>query len=257
MKDNVYQHFRQSEKEFIDQVLNARAFAEDTYAPKLLDFLNPRQQHIVQSIIGTLGDVQADFFGGSPQNERKRALIYPSYFSPGQSDFQIRLYDVEYPRKFVSLDHRQVLGSILATGLKREKFGDILVSEDRIQLFCAEEIGDYLCAQMTKVGKAAVKLLPAKESIQPEEEWKEKEASVSSLRLDAVLSSILNMSRQKVQTLISRGLVQVNWAEAEEASFQCEEGDVMSIRGFGRCKLLVIEGKTKKEKWRIKAGLLK
>ena len=48
----VYQHFRPEEKEFIDQVIDWRINVEDTYAPKLTDFLDPRQQFILRSIIG-------------------------------------------------------------------------------------------------------------------------------------------------------------------------------------------------------------
>ena len=50
--DNIYQHFRSEEKDFIDQVIQWKQFVEDRYAPKLVDFLDPRQIHILKSIIG-------------------------------------------------------------------------------------------------------------------------------------------------------------------------------------------------------------
>lgn len=40
---NIYQHFRPEEREFIDQVLNWKNIVENTYAPKLTDFLDPRE----------------------------------------------------------------------------------------------------------------------------------------------------------------------------------------------------------------------
>jgi RNA-binding protein YlmH len=43
----------------------------------------------------------------------------------------------------------------------------------------------------------------------------------------------------------------VNWKTVESASFECREGDTLSVRGYGRSKVAVIEGKTKKDKWRI------
>jgi RNA-binding protein YlmH len=49
-------------------------------------------------------------------------------------------------------------------------------------------------------------------------------------------------------------LVKVNWTLIENPSFECKEGDIISVRGHGRSKIMGIEGKTKKEKWRIIAG---
>ena len=49
---SIYQHFRPEEREFIDQVLNWKEYVENNYAPKLTDFLDPREQQIVKMIIG-------------------------------------------------------------------------------------------------------------------------------------------------------------------------------------------------------------
>ena len=85
----------------------------------------------------------------------------------------------------------------------------------------------------------------------------EKVTTVSSLRLDVVLAAIYNDSRQKAQTLIKSNHVKVNWKTVENASFEVEAGDVISARGYGRSKLLSIEGRTKRDKWRISVGILK
>ena len=49
---SIYQHFRPEERGFIDQVLNWKDFVENKYAPKLTDFLDPREQQILKMIIG-------------------------------------------------------------------------------------------------------------------------------------------------------------------------------------------------------------
>lgn len=79
---SIYQHFRPEEREFIDQVLEWKREAAEMYAPKLTDFLDPREQEIVQSIVGGHDDTAAFFFGGTDQSERKRAYICPGYFTP-------------------------------------------------------------------------------------------------------------------------------------------------------------------------------
>ena len=126
----IYQHFRPEEKEFIDQVIDWRINVEDTYAPKLTDFLDPRQQFHPELHFGENEDVRHQLFGGQDDSERKRALIFPEYYQPTDDDFQIGLYEIDYPQKFISLNHPMVLGSIMALGLKRDKFGDIIVNNE-------------------------------------------------------------------------------------------------------------------------------
>ncbi len=253
---SIYQHFRPGERDFINQVLNWKAYVEQTYAPKLTDFLDPREQQIVKMIIGQQLEVKWSFFGGSPYTERKRALLYPEYFQSEDGDYKIKLYEIEYPNKFINLAHRDVLGSLMSLGLKREKFGDIVSVGERLQFYCAEEIGDYVRMQLQTVGRAAVQLIeqPLSESIAHEDLWHEKVVLISSLRLDTVVASIFQLSRQKSQSLINSGFVKVNWTSIENTSFECGEGDTISVRGFGRGKLFSIEGKTKKEKLRISVG---
>lgn len=253
---NIYQHFREEERLFIDRVLHWKSFVEDSYSPKLVDFLDPREQYIVQSVIGTNSFVQVSFYGGFEESERKRAIIYPDYFSASEEDYQIQLFEINYPRKFVKMEHPKILGSLMSLGLKREKFGDILISHDRAQFFSAKEVGEYIKQQLTSIGRTPVSVrdISLQEAIPTKENWTELVLTVSSLRLDNLLSSIYSLSRQKAQTLIKQGLVKVNWKIVEEASFQCEMGDVISARKFGRSKLMSIDGKTKKDKWKIIVG---
>ncbi|MEK3887046.1 YlmH family RNA-binding protein [Bacillus sp. FSL K6-3431] len=254
----IYQHFRPEEKDFIDQVVGWREYVERTYAPKLTDFLDPRQQFILSSLLGENNDVCFQFFGGTEICERKRACIFPDYYEWNIEDFQIGLYEIDYPRKFVQIDHRMVLGSIMSLGLKRDKFGDIIVNGDRIQFFMAEEVENYILFELNQIGKAKVLIQKqVSDPITSDEQWRESEKTTSSMRLDVILAAAYNISRQKSQTFIQQGLVKVNWEKLEQPAFECMESDVLSVRGLGRCKIIEIQGKTKKDKWRIKIGVLK
>lgn len=253
---NIYQHFRSEERDFIDQVLEWKEYVVNTYSPKLSDFLDPREQQIALTIIGTQSDIKINFFGGLAENERKRAFIYPDYYPIEESDFQIQLFEIDYPTKFVTIGHPQVLGSIMSLGLRRGKFGDILIKNERVQFFVGKEISDYMMLQLTKIGRATVSLkeVPLKEGLEIEDHWQELTTTVSSLRLDTVISAILNLSRQKSQDYIKHGLVKVNWTTIENPAFECDVADMISVRGYGRTKIISLEGKTKKDKWRIVAG---
>ncbi|PLS06478.1 YlmH family RNA-binding protein [Neobacillus cucumis] len=253
---NIYQHFRPEEREYIDQVLQWKSNVEQQYAPKLTDFLDPREQHILNMLIGEHGEVKCELFGGTSGLERNRALIYPDYLVPNEDDFQISLFEIQYPRKFVTIEHRQVLGTLMSLGLKRGKFGDILISEGRVQFFAATEISQFIKNNVESIGRAGVKLVETniENAIASSELWDEKDLTVSSLRLDTVISGMYNLSRQKSLAFIQHGLVKVNWTLIENPSFQCEEGDMISVRGQGRAKIMGLDGKTKKDKWRITIG---
>jgi RNA-binding protein YlmH len=256
MEMSIYQHFRQDEHEFIDQVLEWKETVINQYAAKLTDFLDPREQEIVSSVIGSNEDVLLAFHGGAGGAERKRALLHPSYLVPSPEDFQLKAYSISYPDKFVQIEHRQVLGSLMGVGLKRSKFGDIYFHNKQVQVMLCEEVSAFVEMQFKEVGRVKVSLseVPLAELQIQEAHWEENSTTAASLRLDVIIASIYNLSRQKAQLLIGAKKVKVNWKLVEQTAFECQECDIISVRGFGRSRLITIDGKTKKDKWRIIVG---
>ena len=90
---SIYQHFRPEEKEFIDQVLNWKEHVEDTYAPKLTDFLDPREQQILKNIIGQDREVSNSNFLVEQMIQRENErLLYPDYYSPNMK----KIFNMSY-----------------------------------------------------------------------------------------------------------------------------------------------------------------
>lgn len=162
---------------------------------------------------------------------------------------------MRYPSKFVQLEHPDVLGALLSLGLGREKFGDIRLDNSTAQFAIASEVEDYVRANLTSIGKVKVyvEALNSSEMLLPNEEvWTDEMMTVSSMRLDTVIASVFNISRQKSAALINSGKVKVNFTIRENISFELHELDLLSIRGFGRFMIKAIEGRTKK----IKSALI-
>lgn len=257
--DHIIQHFRKEEQPFIEQVVGWQREVEDRYAPKLTDFLDPRQRYIVQAIIGQSSDLKTFCEGVFGDAERQRVYIAPSYFVAEQQDFQITIFTIKYPTKFVQVKHSDVLGALISLGLDRSKYGDIRVDENVIQFAVATEVADYIRANLTSVGKVKVHAEEVSEQtplIQLQEEWNEKNVTVSSMRLDVIIATVANISRQKAQNLIAAGKVKVNWTIRDQTSFEVQEGDIISARGIGRMKVIMSEGRTKKDKIRLQVGQL-
>ncbi|MHC5269052.1 YlmH family RNA-binding protein [Enterococcus sp. LJL98] len=259
MNANVYQHFRNDERPFIDLVGDWLEQVSFQYAPYLTEFLDPRQAYILETLIRQESDLSFQFWGGYEAAERKRCLIYPDYYEPTQEDFELSLFEVNYPKKFTQLSHGKVLGTLIGSGVKREMFGDILSDGEHWQVFLAAEVASYVQLQVTKMGNVTVRLEPRNytQILTPKDGWSEEKTTVSSLRLDTVISTVFNISRQRSKQLIEAGKIKINWVEVQRPDFMLDLLDIVSIRGFGRIQLQGIEGKTKKEKIRLTLGVLR
>jgi RNA-binding protein YlmH len=250
---DIYSHFRKDEKDFIDYILDLKDIVENQFIIKRTSFLTPREQNIMMSIIGLKGQLGVKFNGGLENTERKRGIIYPEYLPVDESDFMLTFFEVKYPTKFHAIDHRDVLGSLMALGLKREKFGDILIKDNRIQLVVASEIASYIKLQIKQIGKSPVDIyeIDKKDLIETGNEWIEKKGTISSNRLDVVLSEVYNLSRQKSQDFIRSKNVQVNYKIIEKQDYLVENDDLISLRKHGRVKILSICEKTAKDRLRV------
>ncbi|MBC1795260.1 RNA-binding protein [Listeria booriae] len=257
--EGIYQHFRAEEHAFIDVALEWIVQVEDQYTPHLTDFMDPRQRYILETVVGGYEHVKVKFWGGVSHAERRRALIYPDYYEPADADFNVTLYDIRYPVKFTTLTHQKILGTMMSLGMKRDIFGDILTQGELWQFFVMTEMKDYVSLQLDKIGKVNVMLeeMPLTDSLPVHLDWEFASTTITSLRLDLVVATAHNISRQKAKQLVQAKLVKVNWKTVENPDFECEEKDIISARGFGRVKLGEINGHTKKDKIRIEIGHLK
>jgi RNA-binding protein YlmH len=257
---DIYQHFRKDERPFIDQALSWKEQVERSFINKKTDFLDPREQQIISMIMGSNDpDVKLDLFGGFQNAERRRAIISPYYEEVREDDFQIIMLEATYPEKFLTLTHRDILGASLSLGIKRSVIGDIIVENGVMQIITAAEISAYISANLTSIHKAkiALKERPLSSVIEKQMNWAERYHTVSSLRLDVVLKETYHISRKSALELIQKQGVKVNYKVVEDAKFLLREGDMLSVRGKGRSKLIALNGKTRKDKLKITMAVLK
>ncbi|MEG2538033.1 MAG: S4 domain-containing protein, partial [Clostridium sp.] len=112
------------------------------------------------------------------------------------------------------------------------------------------DVSSYIEINLTKVKNSGVRIkeislenLDVKSVV-----LKEESVNVTSLRLDAVIASMYNISRSKAQTLIKGGEVKINSVIAIDVSKVLSENDVITVRGFGKSKVGQIVATTKKER---------
>ncbi len=251
MNSSVYQHFRPDEYHFIDSVYDWIDQVENEYRPHLTNFLNPREQFIIEAVVGHRDTMTLHAFGGYPTSERQRCFLAPSYYEVGIEDFDIQLFEIDYPQNFSKLSHGHIMGSLLNLGLERNKFGDILNQSDRWQFLADQRILDFIRLEFNRVGRQAVIAQPLEldQVIEGEVKSLEKELVLSSLRLDILISQAFNLSRQQSKKMIQAEKVKLNWKPVVDGALDIAEQDILSVRGFGRVKLNKLLGKSKKNKW--------
>lgn len=259
MNVNVYQHFRKEEHPFVEQVNDWITQVDENYAPVLTNFLDPRQAHIVKTMVGQNQGISLEMFGGYQHAERVRMMLSPHYYEVKEEDFELGLVEINYPSKFTKLAHGMILGSLMGTGLKREFSGDIITDECHWQFFIQKDKLNYLQVQLDRIGSVKVTLTEVSLAniLVSRDNWQLEQVTVSSLRLDTLISTVFKISRQQAKIIIDVGKVKVNWAETNKLDYGLEQFDVISVRGFGRIQIQKIMGKTKKDKLRLEIQVLK
>ena len=160
-----------------------------------------------------------------------------------------------YDPKFGEISHRNVLGTIMAFGIKRNTFGDIVVENNLITIFASLEISDFLINNLTMISRQRMNFKVIKEFIQTEKKEVIQTINVASMRLDAVVAKAINCGRSEAVDLINSGLVLINHKECLNISHTVKENDLLSIRKFGRVEILEIVGLSKKNRTIVKISV--
>ena len=91
MNSNILSHFHPDERGFVEKMVDWLERASSQHQLKRTDFLDPRQAHIVETLVRRYPNLQMRLDGGYPQAERQRAIIAPDYMDIQSQDMGIRL----------------------------------------------------------------------------------------------------------------------------------------------------------------------
>jgi RNA-binding protein YlmH len=254
---DIYAHFHPDEKAFVDKAWDWVERAGEQHAVKLIDFMDPRQAFIMQSLVNRRDDVVVHLFGGYDEAERKRAVVAPDYRTLGNEDVPVAVVEVTSPdAKFTDLDHGDFLGALLGLGIKRDKLGDIHLLDGKCHCLVAAEIVDFININLRQVHRVHVltDIVPLEQLETKTVRLEEMEFTVASLRLDGIAGDVYRLSRAKVLAPIQAGRCKVNWKPVEDPSKPLKAGDIVSMKGFGRFQVLSVDGVTKSGRTRIKVG---
>lgn len=178
-------------------------------------------------------------------------------------------YETEFPiaciriaplaRKFADeLSHRDFLGALMNLGIERSTIGDIKVADAEAYLFCLDSISDHICGNLAQVKHTSVKCSLAEDiGALPREEPVSVNLHVPSLRADAVLARVCDLSREKSIELFRAGKVYINGRRCENNSRQLKAGETVNARGFGKFMLSGEPRETRKGRLAVEAEVFR
>ena len=235
------------------KVLNQVYLCFESDIPRFTEFLDPgRCQYAMANLtslekfgIMTLAD------GGYPDAERKMLGFFSE--SGGPTNFPISKISVEYETKYADLSHSDFLGAILGLGLDRNVIGDIVMLPQSAVILADSRLEDFLLSGLHKVGRATVSagLLPHDAYFYGLDNRVKDRLICTSLRLDNVLAVAFKLSRGDAAALVKSGKAFVNWQEANSPAKTVKEGDMLTLRKYGRVQIAEVVGKSRKEHFLI------
>ena len=192
-----------------------------------------------------------EVYGGIPGTERNVVRFGdPAQIGYAQDFPVVCLMASPLNAKFADqLTHRDVLGSVMNLGLQRAQIGDIIIRDENVYLFCISRIYAFICENLKRIRHTDVAVSVCADL--PEGALYETEDlrfTVSSLRFDCIGGAALHLSRSKMQLLFQEKKVFLNGAECTKPDAVLCEGDVFSVRGFGKFRFKTESGVSKKGK---------
>ena len=114
-------------------------FLDETELHELLTLIKNNYEYVIE--------------GGYDNSERNRVIISP-YEDVNLDDFEISILKIEYPQKFIKINHRNVLGTIMSLGINRNTIGDIIITDTEtssIYVIVVKEMVAYLQNYLTSI----------------------------------------------------------------------------------------------------------
>lgn len=238
----------------------------------LTQFLTPRELYIAEEYLRGRG-VPYAAYGGYPMAERKRIYIFPDYMeelSAEESiiDLENKISEYGYSVNITpltvrgsgyrQLNHRDFLGSAMALGVERSVMGDVVLLGDEGRdavVFCDGTISEYFLRELELVANDKVRVAVADMSAieLPKKKTEPIHDTVAAPRLDAVVSALCSLSREKGRGAVVSGLVELDFECEERPDKTVTAPALISVRGFGRFRVLSLSDKTRKGRFRLEA----
>ena len=218
----------------------------------LLGFLDEAEEGVLIDSLKHHQSINYYSSGRIINSDRKRYFISP--YENDNIDFKIDLFEIIYNKKYYEINHRNVLGSLMSLGIKRECIGDIVFDKDKIYFAASKEISEFLLNEFRFVGNAPIELKRCDIEVENIIRYDFKVHFLASIRLDSVVAAGFSISRNIAQEMIFNGLVYINHVLCQNSSHNVKAKDIISVRHKGKIILDDIGGNSRSGRIAVNIG---
>ena len=239
LKHDILKHGKtEEEKLMLAKAYDAYTFSEKRDMACFTGFLSPADIALADM---AFKGADASFYGGFEEAER-------CVFGFGVTDkSEFPLCIIKSEGDFSGVSHRDFLGSLMGLGITRENIGDIVKKDDGCYIFVLRQMAEYISDNFTSVKNSNVKNEICEcLDVTVEKEFEMIKKSVASLRADAVVAAVFNLSRGDAAEAVKRGLVTLNYKILESLDKKISGGDTLSLKGKGKAMIIRAEDYSKK-----------
>ena len=157
----------------------------------------------------------------------------------------IKIYEIVSSN---DLRHQDILGTLYSLNISDEMFGDVVIWNNRYFIIILSSIDNYIKSNLTSIKNSKVDLIERNPYYLKDykQEYEECIIIVPSIRVDVIVSKIINSSRNNALEKIKNGDIYLNYELLTKPTYMLKENDIFSIRKYGKYKFNGIINETKK-----------
>ncbi len=146
------------------------------------------------------------------------------------------------------LRHQDILGTLYSLNISDEMFGDVVIWNNRYFIIILSSIDNYIKSNLISIRNSKVDLIEKDPYYLKDykQEYEEFNIIVPSIRVDVIVSKIINSSRSNALEKIKNGDIYLNYELLTKPIYMLKENDIFSIRKYGKYKFNGIINETKK-----------
>lgn len=216
------------------------------------EFLPPSVWKSIINIKSDLG-CNIEAYGVFEDSHRKVIAFLPYNNIYNAEKYPVELVKINNKSNFKSLTHADFLGALMAQGIKREKFGDLILQEQSCYVPICNDILMYIKENLIKVGNnpCSIEVIDVLKGQIPNFQFEEKIIIATSLRIDCIVSAFCGISRAVSTELIKKGMVLLDYERVDEKDTYVDFDSIITVRGYGKFKIISSNGKTQREREKI------
>ncbi len=238
-------------KLLIAKVIDKFEFSKTKNKITYTDFLNMAEMSVIKKYLKENKINNFVIYGGREEADRNILIFYPEKISLEmlEKNYEkiLEVIRIKLPNG-IQYEHREFLSGIMKLGIKREKFGDIVVTDSGADIISLSEVSKYLSSglkDLTRFKKSDISIENIRDLQKIENEFEDIKIIVSSIRLDNLVSELARCSRTNAQEIIKEGRVFINSINEYKDDKKVNINDIITIRGKGKFIFSEIEKETK------------